>query len=115
MLGRSIMEFYIRIVRGGKGRKNTVGANITADGAENITNLFLQIYRNSKGHGRTLQQFPGGNDATAPALEKPKTPTNRIQRMPETEKRKKGSSDTFLKVLEDFVDYFINICEPKRE
>ena len=46
-------------------KKNTGGSNITAYGVENITNLFMHIYRNIKGSVRTLHQFPGGNYATA--------------------------------------------------
>ena len=33
--------------------------------------------------------------------------------MPETKKWKKGSSEKFIKVLEDFVDYFIDIYPKK--
>ena len=42
-------------------------------------------------------------------------PANGINRKPEKNKWKKEEINKFLKILENFVDYFINICEPKVE
>ena len=42
-------------------------------------------------------------------LEKQTMPEKGIHCTPETNKQKKGEGEKFLKILEDFVDYFINI------
>ena len=40
---------------------------------------------------------------------------NGVNHMPDTTKLKKKASDKFLKIMEGFVDDFINICHPKSQ
>ena len=50
MLCQAGGEWNLRMFcKGGPRKKNTGGENITADGVDTITNLFLHNYRNRKG------------------------------------------------------------------
>ena len=40
---------------------------------------------------------------------------NGIDRIPKTNKWKKGEGKKFLKILEEFVNDYIKICQPKLE
>ena len=67
MSGRRRMEFYICTARRVKRRKITGGAKLIVDGVDTTTNIFMQSYRNSKRHGITLHQYPGGNASNTPS------------------------------------------------
>ena len=82
------MEFYVCTARVCQGRKNTGGVNLTAEGMDTITNLFLHGYINRKVCVITLKQFPGGDASAAPSVEK-NMKTNGINRMPDTKNGKR--------------------------
>ena len=108
--GWRIMEYHICTSRGVQGIKNTGGANIIVDEVDTITNLFLHRYINSKEHVRRMQQFTGWNSSTAPAIETNNS-NKRNKPHARNEKWKKGTSRKFLKLMENFVDDLIEICQ----
>ena len=79
-----------------------------------FTKLFLDMYIHINLLVRTLHQCPSEKDATSTTTET-NNPNKQNKRNARNENGKKGAREKIVKVLEDFVGNFINICRPKLE
>ena len=88
--------------------KSTGGTKVTIYGVDIISGIFISSHINRKRFVITLQKFLGGNSANPPAGQ---TDYDRKQNSTYArhKKWKKRASEKLLKILENFVDDFINI------